>query len=459
MTTMSLVERIRAEYPDGVIHNISEHKELYYQIRKVLPYSHYSSVKSYLCSLGFIIANESYETIRKEVEKELAQMFPDGVVEAKDIFGTNLYYKIRKINPNGLKMGDLFNSLGYTYSKSCVESQYDYFTLQRLYQEYIPSQRDIVRLLDINRGTLNNIVHGKINPKSSAASWQVTFLEDYEEELLMKCILEKRYMVNEGATRLTIHNNGMGKAAIVIKGEDGIHVMFNEDIPEYLRRHMDRQGLTYLYDYEKEFLSSCNIISILGKNYIQTENGIAAKWISVKGRGMRARNVSEEDYFKLVGVYGTRPYDFSDEAIIDVLSRNADENGTVAQTDKEICALNRHFRHYRFEMADPDYQQFDNWEEYIESFGFHMRGVHAFTPEVSARIRKRVDDRNARILENHVVSEKRRMVYIPSRSNTYRKLYNACKTRGYSSLSDYISYLGYQMCTARRENGNIVIAS
>ncbi len=457
MTTLE--QRLHEEYPDGVIRNISENKELYYQIRKVLPYVQFPSVKSYLRSLGFVIERESQDELRKEIERELSELFPDGIVESRIILGTPLYTKMRKYNTEGLKMNELFERFGYEYSKQSGESQYDYFTLQKLSQEYIPSQRDIVRLLDINRGTINNIVHGKVNPKSSGASWQITFLEDFEEELLMKCILEKSYMVTDGNIRLSIHNNGMGKVAIVIKSGDTIRVLFNEDVPEYLRRHMDRQGLTYLYDYEKEFLSSCNIISILGKNYIQTENGIAAKWNSVKGRGMRARDLSEEDYFKLVGVYGTRPYDFSDEAIIEVLSRNADEDGTVAQTDKEICALNRHFRHYRFEMMDPDYQQFDNWEEYIESFGFHMRGVHAFTPEVSARIRKRVDERNARILENHVVSEKRRMVYIPSRSNTYRKLYNACRTRGFSNLSEYISYLGYQMCTARRENGNIVIAS
>ena len=174
---------------------------------------------------------------------------------------------------------------------------------------------------------------------------------------------------------------------------------------------------------------------------------------------MRARDLAEEDYFKLVGVYGIRPYSFSDEAIIEVLYRNADENGTVAQTNKEICALNRHFRHYRFEMMDPDYQQFDNWEEYIESFGFHMRGVHGISPEVAERVKRRVDERNAKLLENHLVCGRRKMVYVPSCSTSYRTLFNACKTRGFSNISEYVASLGFQMCSVKRENGSIVIAS
>ncbi len=456
---MTLEQRLHEEYPKGVVRNISENKELYYQIRKILPYVQYPSVKSYLRSLGFQIERESQEELRKEIEKELAELFPDGIVESKIIQGTPLYTKMRKYNTDNLKMYELFERFGYEYKKQSIESQYDYFTIQKLFQEYIPSQRDMVRLLDINRGTINNIVHGKVNPKSSGSSWQVTYLEDHEEELLMRCIVERSYIATEGIIKLSIHNNGMGKTAIVIRGEDTVRVLFNEDIPDYLRKHMDRQGLTYLHDFENDFLSSCNQITVLGRKFIQMEDGMSSKWSSMKRRGMKARNISEEDYCTLIGVYGIRPYDFSDEAIIEVLSRNADEAGTVAQTNKEIAALNRHFRHYRFEMKAPEYQQFENWEEYIESFGYHMRGVHAFSPEVSERIRKRVDDRNATILENHMVCGKRKLVYIPSQSNTYRKLYNACRTRGYSSLSEYISYLGYQMCSAKRENGTIVIAS
>ena len=457
MTTLE--QRLHEEYPDGVIRNISENKELYYQIRKVLPYVQFPSVKSYLRSLGFVIERESQDELRKEIERELSELFPDGIVESRIILGTPLYTKMRKYNTEGLKMNELFERFGYEYSKQSGESQYDYFTLQKLSQEYIPSQRDIVRLLDINRGTINNIVHGKVNPKSSGASWQITFLEDFEEELLMKCILEKSYMITDGNTRLSIHNNGMGKVAIVIKSGDTIRVLFNEDVPEYLRRHMDRQGLTYLFDYEKEFLSSCTLINVLGKQYVQSEDRMSSKWNSVKGRGMRARNLSEEDYFTLIGVYGIRPYDFSDEAIIEVLSRNADEEGTVAQTNKEIAALNRRFRHYKFEMNDPEYQQFENWEEYIESFGYHMRGVHGISQEVAERVKRRVDERNTRLLENHVVCGKRKLVFIPSSSDSYRKIYNAYKTRGFANMAEYVEYLGYQMCSARRENGTIVIAS
>ena len=456
---MNLVDKIKAEYPDGVIRNISENKELYYQIRKVLPYVQYPSVKSYLRSLGFEIASESKEQLRREIEDELAQMFPDGIVEAKEILGTPLYYKIRKFNVRGLKMDELFNQLGYEYSRACAESRYDYFTIQRLFQEYIPSQRDIVRLLDINRGTINNIVHGKINPKSSVVSWQIDFLEDSEEEMLMHCILDKKYEAVEGTVRLTIHNNGMGKVAIIIKDTDSVRVMFNEDVPDYLRRHMDRQGLTYLYDFENDLLSSCARISVLGKTYILAEQENAKKWNSIKRKGMALRNISEEEFSMLTGIYGTRPFEFSDDYIIEVLSRNADDEGTVAQTNKEIASLNRHFRHYRFEINDPDFQQFENWEEYIESFGFYMRGVHGMSPECAERVKKRIDERNARLLENHMVCGKRRMVYVPSRSDSYRKLYNASKSRNYSSVADYVADLGFQMCSVRRENGSIIIAS
>ena len=142
-----------------------------------------------------------------------------------------------------------------------------------------------------------------------------------------------------------------------------------------------------------------------------------------------------------------------------MLSRNADEEGTVAQTNKEIAALNRRFRHYKFEMNDPEYQQFENWEEYIESFGYHMRGVHGISQEVAERVKRRVDERNTRLLENHVVCGKRKLVFIPSSSDSYRKIYNAYKTRGFANMAEYVEYLGYQMCSARRENGTIVIAS
>lgn len=456
---MELFDKIKAEYPDGIIRNISENKHLYYLIHKELPNLPYSSVKSYLRSLGFEISSESREALRKEIETELSELFPDRIVNASDIYNTPLYTKIRKYNNQNQKIEELFEKLGYTYNRGTVESKYDYFSIKRLNEEYITRQRDITRLLGINRGTLNNIVNGKVNLKASASSWQISYLEDNEEELLMQCIVNKKYETVEGLIRLSIHNNGFGKAAIVIKNEDKIRILFNEDIPDYLRRHMDINRLTYLYPDENELLSSCERIVVLGKEYILSSNDNSKRWNSIKNRGMRKRNLSEEDFCKLIGIYGTKGYEFSDENIIDILSRNADAAGTVAQTNKEIAALNRRFRHYKLEMNDPDYQQFDNWEEYIESFGYHMRGVHGTSQEAVERIKKRIDDRNIKMLENHMVSSKKRVVYVPSQSNSYRRLYNAIKTRGYSNIADYVSYLGFQMGTAKRENGNVVIAS
>ena len=86
MTTLE--QRLHEEYPDGVIRNISENKELYYQIRKVLPYVQFPSVKSYLRSLGFVIERESQDELRKEIERELSELFPDGIEESRIILGT-----------------------------------------------------------------------------------------------------------------------------------------------------------------------------------------------------------------------------------------------------------------------------------------------------------------------------------------------------------------------------------
>ncbi len=459
MTTLK--EKIIAEYPDGVVRRISENTELYYQLRKALPYVKYPSVKSYLRSMGFIIAKDSEEELKKEIEKGLSESFPNGIVEAKDIVGTSLRYKINKYNIKNETMEEVLARFGYRYVKGGWESQYDYLTIQKLYDDYFSNQRDLTRLLDINRGTLNNIINGKVNLKASARSWQIDYLEDIEEELLMRCITEKNFMAEENNIRLSIHNNGKGRVAIIIRNFDdkSIRIMFNDNIPDYLRRHMDRQGLTYLYEEEMDLFKVSEYIEVLGKRYILADGNNNVKWNSIKGRGIKRRNIEEKTYFRMTGIYGVKGYEFSDECTENILSRNADENGTVAQTNKEILALNRRFRHYRFEMNDPDYQQFEDWEEYIESFGYHMRGVHGISAEAAERAKARIDERNAKMLENHLVCGKRRMVYVPSCSETYRKIYNAFKTRGFSSMAEYVAHLGFQLCSARKENGTVVLAS
>lgn len=459
MTTLK--EKILAVYPDGIVRRISENKDLYYQIRKELPYVKYPSVKSYLRSMGFKIAKESEEELKKEIEAGLSENFPDGIVEAKDLAGTSLYYKIKKYNILNETMEEVLSRFGYRYEKGGWDSQYDYITIQKLYNEYFHKQRDLTRLLDINRGTLNNIINGKVNLKASASSWQIDYLEDFEEELLMRCITEKKFMVEENNIRLSIHNNGKGRVALIIRNfeENNIRILFNENIPDYLRRHMDRQGLTYLYEEEMDLFKSSKYIEVLGKKYILADGNNNLLWSSIKGRGIKRRNIEEKMYFRMTGIYGVKGYEFSDENTENILSRNADENGTVAQTNKEILALNRRFRHYRFEMSDPDYQQFEDWEEYVESFGYHMRGVHGISPEAVERAKARIDERNSKMLENHLVCGKRRMVYVPSCSETYRKIYNAYKTRGFSSMAEYVAHLGFQLCSARKENGTVVLAS
>lgn len=448
-----LIERIKKEYPNGIITNsISQNKELYYQILRAATINHCASAKSYLRSLGFVFASEDREELKKEIVEELSNRFSDKVVIASELYHTPLFYKVKKYQLDGMSLSELFEELGYQYKCEGWHSRYDYDSLKRFCDEYFTKQRDVTRALGINRGTLNNIVNGKVNAKASGASWKIDCLDEFEEELLMKCIVDRLYSVEKGSIHMTVHNNGKGKVAIVIRNaeEDSIRIMFDEDIPEYFKHHMERQGLTYLYENENEFIYSANRITVLGKKYILAENENNKIWNSIKNAGSRKRGISTDEFCELVGIKGVHPYENSDEDVLDILSRNADENGTVAQTNLEILHLNRHFRHYRFEMQSEDFQQFENWEEYINYYGFYSRGVHPLSSEIFERRKRIIDMRNAEILADYVVDKEENLAIISSMSEIYRYLVNACRPRGFSSLQEYAESLGFKVQLAGR---------
>ena len=156
--------------------------------------------------------------------------------------------------------------------------------------------------------------------------------------------------------------------------------------------------------------------------------------------------LSEEAYMEKINLFGIIPYQYSFEYITETLNRKSTDGNFVASTDGEVSAINRHFRHFRYEKTNDrlrDYSIFDNFNDFLQFHGFSLIGHHAIAQEIIEHRKEQTNKQYQRLLKEYLI-EGTNIVCFTYKDFIYSSIYQLYRLRGYDSLESLLFEWGYK---------------
>lgn len=441
----TIKEKLLEEYPNRIIKKIS--RNIYIDILNELKFTEYDSVKQFLEKQG-------YEVLEVEVSEEheiidkIKQNFKGNVIRAQELYEKNMYYSISKISKKkGIKIREFLEDyLNYNYKTDInIKSKVDYFSVRRIYNEYISNQREMVRLLNINRGTISNIINNKVNDKNTGVSWIGTELDNIEEEIILEMLVNKQWEKKIDGIQVNICCNGKGKLFLLFQYEDIKKIVFDEKIPKELHDLFDETKMSYLYSHEFKFFERQTYIHILDKRCILKTDESEKQWRIIQKNFREHGFESKQQYYEFLNVYGMVKKENSYEDLVEKFLNAANIDGNVATTNEQVSKIYRHFRHFHDECDDKlyDYRRFETFKEFAEYHGVSLVGHHLMEDETKEKRRKQTDDKYRHLLKEYLVFPNSNIVAFSSTDPIYAGLYQNARNRGFVDIKSYLKNLGY----------------
>lgn len=131
------IETLKELYPDKIIKNISQYKDLYYSLTCEAA-SLNKSLKEYVSEAGYIYGNDAtILSLETEVEEALRKL-GQPVLNASLLNQNHIYSNIARIASfYGITIRTYIEELGYKYVKIATnESNIDYDTSKRLKEKF-----------------------------------------------------------------------------------------------------------------------------------------------------------------------------------------------------------------------------------------------------------------------------------------------------------------------------------
>ena len=432
-------------------------KKAYVQMAEKSKALGYETLYAYMEKEEGIVTNDDTNEKVEKLKKEIREYFQGDSIEARDIYAKNLYYRIRKAcRQRGITVREFITELGYRYDRVATQvSRFDYDTLRRIHREYMPNQSDISRLFGVSRQLVNNIIKNNVNEAFTGDSWLQTSLDAEQEELILEMLIGREYERIEDELSVNIICDGKGKLLFVFKIGDSIKVLFDEHIPKDIHELLDEVGMSKLFSEERLFLDKCSFAHILDKRVILENKQINKnKWDTFKKNFYKKRALEEKAACPEIEIYGfINKRDFSYEKIIEILSEAADEDNGVVTTNKYVTAVNRHFRHFRFDHTDSifDYSQIEEFDAFLNFHGFHLKGHHAHTEETKQKRRAMTDEKYRNLLREYIIAPGTNMVSFSSYDPLYGAIFQTAMHRG-MNIASYVDFLGYEFISSRERN-------
>lgn len=439
------------------LEELKKNKRAYVQMVEKSKLLGYENLNAYMEKEEGIITTDDTDAKFERLKEEIKKNFQGNSIEAREIYTHNLYYKIRKIcSQKGITVHDFITGLGYRYEWAATQvSKFDYDTLRRMHREYMPNQSDISRLFEANRQVINNIIKYKVNESYSGESWLLTSLDEEQEELILEMIIDRVNEKREDELCVNIICDGKGKILFVFKTGDCVKVIFDENVPLDLHELLDEVEMSKLFDDEREFLNKCSFGHVLDKRVILKNNDVNRRqWEVFKKNYYKRRNIEEGIDFPELDIYGfINERDLSFEKIMEILTEVSDEENGVVTTNKDVSAINQHYRHYRLKCEDAlfDYSQFEDFDSFLNYHGFHLKGHHAQTEETKQKRRAVTDEKYRKILREYIVIPGTNIVSFSSYDPVYGGIFQTAVHRG-MNISSYASFLGYDFVSPRGRN-------
>ncbi len=447
MSKQDLYDMLLSEYPDGNIHGLTKRPGLYALLKDFVYRHEMESIECLMQEMGFRYKTEAtLENKRITVTAWLKSSGNQKQIKRADI-PTDIYLNIIMLTKtDGLSISSFLQQYGYSYIIERNKSNYDYHSILRLSEEYDYTQAEILKLLNLSRNsrqTISNIVRSKT--KNSGDSWLIKELNEFDEENIIHMVANGLYDYEVVGNKYCLRNNKNGKVFFCIDRELQYSFVFDEFVPDEIRKEIKNKHMDFLTPREFEFKIGQQVQHIIGKPCIVI-NGTNQKEFA-RLRSLR-KNPEKEDYAILFGLT-----DFpqkvvkTDEEIYSFLKKHSDENYNVAVDTANIQSLRSY--HQRVMATCPQFKN-SKFSDFIDFFGFSWNVNKGHEGE-NTSYRESTDDLYKKILATEYAMFGTNIVSFKSTESIYARLYALAKRRNLS-LDEYIAKLGFKRSVLEKSN-------
>lgn len=309
-------------------------------------------------------------------------------------------------------------------------SELDPEAIKKLYYEYQMTNQEIADMTWSTKANVNKVlVHGI----KHYTSWEIKELLEDDEKIFRKMLLHHKFTHwnKKMQKQFLIKNSLDGKICFIWFDSDDIKCLFDEYVPEELKRLSIVEKMNLYNEFDYEVLKCSERDSILKKECIFLNDTSKVMF----DKAARKRKMKGKEYANFLGFekYLTEKDTNRDSRIIKFLEEHLVDGIVYLSSAPE----NQWIRNYasRCGMSIDEFLGFYGYEKSKYDYNY---------------ISKRKNEKYRSELSKYII-ELPNVVYISSQDAIYQTMYNIAKLNE-MSIDEYISSLGY----VRSKNGNTI---
>lgn len=309
-------------------------------------------------------------------------------------------------------------------------SELDPEAIRKLYYEYQMTNQEISDMTSGTKANVNKVLHHGIKHYTS---WEIKKLLEEYEKIFKKMLLQHKfsYLDKKTQTQFLIKNCVDGKICFIYFDSDNINCLFDEYVPEELKRLSIIEKMNKYNEFDYEVLKHSERDSILKKECIFLNDTSKVLF----DKAARKRKMDQQQYAKFLGFekYLTKKDVNRDSRIIKFLEEHLVDGVVNLSSAPE----NQWIRSYASRCGML-------LDEFLSFYGY----------EKSKRDDNYVSERKNIKYKNELskyIIEPPNIVYFSSQDTIYQTIYNIAKLNE-MSIDEYILSLGY----VRSKVGNTI---
>lgn len=418
------IERLKELYPDKIIKNISQYKNLYYSLTCEAA-SFNKSLKKYVSEAGYTYGNDAtILSLEAEVEEALKKL-GQPVLNASLLNQNHIYSNITRIASfYGITIRIYIEELGYNYVKIATnESNIDYDTSKRLKEKFNFTLEEIGAIVGVSRQRIEQVLS---KGKDTGKSWRtmdVSIVSDTFEYMIKNHIFETN--INE--THFIIRHNLKEEVCLVWYDDFTQHCSFTEDISDSLNKIIAQEKMNSYFLEDYQLLEEIQVVNRLKKPYIKVNN------VSLFNKSKKKHQLSSDEYAQFLGYEG---YITEKDVNIDRRFIEFFENNMI---DGEVYISSDPANQWIKSFASRSGLSID---EFVELFGYKKAGRGKFAT-LEAYVEQERETFKSELQEIKVDGKVQPQGSLYQRLNIFAKKYSL-------TMDELIKELGFERKRGRR---------
>lgn len=355
------------------------------------------------------------------ITNKLLKVYPERNVENLSTKNASLYKLIGSSAKEASKtITEYLEELGFIYihGQRGIRSTFDAKTAKLLIEEYDVTQSELAKWHGVSRQAINN----KLRNNTTGVEWITNNFTLEEQALIMDMIENKIFTIQDEELTIAIRTN-YKRAIIIIVNEIETKVIF--EFPETINLLIKKYSLDVFSEGDLKIKEVIKPAIIMGKSFAFVDTAIRKK-IKLQSR---KRDVSEEEYCKLLGYAGiVDGRTITDEEIEDLIK--------LYVVEKNYVYLPHNVEHY-FRFTNRAHRANMSLDEFFEFFGYIKVDNRA-----NSSYESKVEEYKKEI-RKHLIDGSDNKVLLKSDSLLYRKLYPFAKRRGIT-LEKLLQDMGFE---------------